>query len=382
MSRTKSTTTRRVAVVTGTRAEYGLLQSTMSAIHRHRRLRLHTIATGMHLLRKFGSTVRQIESDGFKVDARVPMQRGHDSPTDQAEGLARGVTGIARYCQKAHIDIVLVLGDRIEAMAGALAAVTTGRLLAHIHGGDLAQGDFDDALRHSITKLAHIHLPATREAAGRIIRMGEPRRRVHVVGAPGLDRLFELKKSIRRNAPAKRAMVLYHPTGRAVDLEQRVMRTILHTVADAGLTPLIIHPNSDRGHSGVLRAIEGFCANGAPPETAVYSSLPRDEFLSALIESDVLVGNSSCGIIEAPAAGTPTINIGLRQRGRQAGGPTVIDVNESATAIRRALREIQRQGPISRGSTVYGKGGAGRKIAEILAKVPLDEPLRRKHNAY
>jgi len=382
MSSKNATSKRRIAVVTGTRAEYGLLQSTMTAIRSHARLQLHTIVTGMHLLRKFGGTVKQIESDGFKVDARVAMQRGDDSATDQAKGLARGVAGIARYCQNADIDIVLVLGDRIEAMAGALAAVTTGRVLAHVHGGDLAQGDFDDALRHSITKLAHIHLPATRAAAQRIVRMGEPRRRVHLVGAPGLDRLFELKKSVRRNAKTKRAMVVYHPTGRAADREQRVMRTILHTIADAGMTPLIIHPNSDRGHTGVLHAIDRFCANGAPSGTQVFPSLPRDEFLTALIESDVLVGNSSCGMIEAPAAGTPTINIGPRQRGRQAGGATVLDTDESAAAIRRALRQTCKQGPITRPTRVYGHGGAGRKIAEILAQVRLDEPLRRKHNAY
>ncbi|MEE9211172.1 MAG: UDP-N-acetylglucosamine 2-epimerase, partial [Phycisphaeraceae bacterium] len=164
---------RRVAVITGTRADYGLLRSTMAAIQTHRRLRLQVVVTGMHLLHKFGHTVDQIARDGWRVDARVKMQTGDDSPLDQAAGLSRGVLGIAKFLEQAKSEIVLVLGDRIEAMAGALAAVTTGRIVAHIHAGDVAPGDFDDSLRHAITKLAHVHLTATRCAARRVVRMGE-----------------------------------------------------------------------------------------------------------------------------------------------------------------------------------------------------------------
>ena len=185
-------TVRRIAVVTGTRAEYGLLRSTMEAVAEHRDLTLQVVVTGMHLLRKFGRTIDDIVRDGWRVGARVKMQTGDDSPLDQAAGLSRGVRGIATYCEQAATDIVVVLGDRIEAMAGTLAAVTTGRLLAHVHGGDIAPGDFDDSLRHAISKLAHLHLTATESARRRLIRMGESPDRVHCVGAPGLDRLFQL----------------------------------------------------------------------------------------------------------------------------------------------------------------------------------------------
>jgi UDP-hydrolysing UDP-N-acetyl-D-glucosamine 2-epimerase len=180
---------KRVAVITGTRAEYGLLKSPIAAIATHPRLELQLVVTGMHLLRKFGHTIDDIRADGWRIAARVPMQSGRDDST--------GVAGIARFIEQAGTDIVVVLGDRIEAMAGALAAVTTGRVLAHIHGGDVALGDFDESLRHAITKLAHVHLTATRQSMRRVVRMGESPEHVHCVGAPGLDRLREIITEMR-----------------------------------------------------------------------------------------------------------------------------------------------------------------------------------------
>ncbi|MCH7705352.1 MAG: UDP-N-acetylglucosamine 2-epimerase, partial [Planctomycetes bacterium] len=153
----------------------------MEAINRHRRLELQLAVTGMHLLRGFGHTVNEIKRDGWRIDARVRMQRGNDDPLDQALGLSRGIAGLARFFDAARTDVVLVLGDRIEAMAAALAAVSTGRILGHIHGGDVAPGDFDDSMRHAISKLAHVHFAATRASARRLVRMGESPQRVHHV---------------------------------------------------------------------------------------------------------------------------------------------------------------------------------------------------------
>ncbi|RMF75966.1 MAG: UDP-N-acetylglucosamine 2-epimerase (hydrolyzing), partial [Planctomycetota bacterium] len=183
---------RRIAVVTGTRAEYGLLRSVIAAIDAHPRLELQLVACGMHLLEPFGRTIDDIIADGWPIARAIRMQAGDDSFGDQAFGLARGVVGLAKLFEKSPPAIVVVLGDRIEAMAGALAGVTTGRLVAHIHGGDVAPGDFDESLRHAITKLANIHLAATKAAARRIARMGEPPESIHVVGAPGLDRIREI----------------------------------------------------------------------------------------------------------------------------------------------------------------------------------------------
>jgi UDP-hydrolysing UDP-N-acetyl-D-glucosamine 2-epimerase len=359
---------RGVAVITGTRAEYGLLKSTLAAIAAHPRLRLQLIVTGMHLLPKFGRTRHEILRDGWRIDACVPMQTGSDDPLDQAAGLARGVRGIARFLVAAKTHMVLVLGDRIEAMAGALAAVTTGRVLVHVHGGDVAPGDFDDSLRHAITKLAHVHLVATRAAARRVIRMGESPARVHVVGAPGLDRLRELLRGVRPVVHSPYALVVYHAVGRPAATEARTTAVILRASSDLGLRRVVLYPNSDRGHRGVIQAIERHRRQyGSAVE--VFRSLPRDDYLRTLLGAAVLVGNSSSGIIEAPLAGTPTVDIGLRQAGRQRGGPSVLHCADSGSAIRQALRRALRQRRRPTLRSVYGDGHSGPRIAQILARL-------------
>ncbi len=377
MSRAK----RKIAVVTGTRAEYGLLRSTIEAVADHPRLSLSIVATGMHLLRKFGSTVREIERDGWPIAARVPMQRGHDSTLDQAEGLGRGIAGIARFLEADRSDIIVVLGDRIEAMAGALAAVTTGRFVAHIHGGDLAPGDIDNCLRDSVTKLAHIHLAATRDAAERIIGMGESPQNVHVVGAPGLDDLMRIKNEAKhpKTGQSRKAIVIQHPVGRSPAVEERAMNNILRAVRAHGLDADVVYPNSDRGHSGVCRAID---RHMSPPDGGhtirAVRSLDREQFLDALLVADVVVGNSSCGIIEAPAAGAPSINVGDRQSGRLRGGPTVIDSGETFAEVSRAIEAaLNRQRP-NKLRSPYGSGGAGERIAETLGRIQLNDALRQK----
>jgi len=377
----RASTKRRIAVVTGTRAEYGLLCSPMEAIRRHPRLELQLIVTGMHLLKTCGTTVRDIERDGWHVDARVPMQRGHDDALDQAQGLARGVMGIAKFLDQARSDIVLVLGDRIEALAGALAAVTTGRYLAHVHGGDVAPGDIDDALRHAITKLAHIHLVASSDAARRVVRMGESPHRVHVVGAPGMDRLFELLRESPRTRDRSRALIVQHAYGRRPEREYRTMRSLLQAVVGLRLAGTIIHPNTDRGHSGVTRAIHEFAAqrNGRAPLHIVHS-MPRDDYLRTLIASAVLVGNSSSGIIEAAAAGVPAVNVGDRQSGRLRASRSVIDSGETTREIRQAIMAALALRPKTPRATPYGDGHAGERIADILARTLLTEELRRKRN--
>lgn len=380
---TGRTRRRRIAVVTGTRADYGLLRSTMEAIDRHANLSLDVVAAGMHLLPKFGRTVDEIVRDGWRVAARVRMQRGDDGALDQAEGLGRGVAGIARFLEKAQTNIVVVLGDRVEAIAGALAAVTTGRFVAHVHGGDRAPGDFDEGIRFAITKLAHLHLPATRGAARRIIRAGEDPGRVHWVGAPGLDRLTQLLHGADRpNARCGRAIVLHHPCGRSALREHRVMRTLLKAVAQEGLTRTIIYPNSDRGHTGIIEAIESHRRLAAKGSVEVVRSLDRDTYLRLLISSDLLVGNSSSGIIEAASAGTPVVNVGSRQEGRERSGRAVLDADETGESIRRTIRQALRRRPIIGRSTVYGDGCAGQRIARLLAGTPLTDRFRRKLNTF
>jgi UDP-N-acetylglucosamine 2-epimerase (non-hydrolysing)/GDP/UDP-N,N'-diacetylbacillosamine 2-epimerase (hydrolysing) len=355
----------------------------MRAIAAHPRLELQLVVCGMHLLRKFGHTVDDIVRDGWRIDARVRMQSGSDDPSDQAAGMGRGVARIAKFLDRARSDVVLVLGDRIEAFAGALAGYTTGRFVAHVHGGDVSPGDLDEGLRHGITKLAHIHLAASRDAARRIIRMGERPEHVHVVGAPGMDRLLELAATrARRRDRSNVALVVQHPCGRSADRERRTMMAILRTVRDAGLTAVVLYPNSDRGHAGIIDAIQRAGRQFPAESLRVERSLPRDEYLALMATLRVLVGNSSSGIIEAGAVGLPVVNIGPRQQGRLRGGPNVIDCAESRGAIAEALERALRLRPRMAARGPYGRGGSGRRIAAILADTKLSEAMRRKQIAY
>ncbi len=381
---------RRVAVVTGSRAEYGLLRSPMRHIAAHPRLHLQLVATGMHLLRSFGYTLRHIKDDGFSIDKTVPMYRPGDDRLRTAEAIGRGVTGLSRALSSLDSDIVVILGDRAEALAAAVAATATGRTIAHLHGGDVAPGDLDDAYRHAITKLAHLHLVASDDAARRVVRLGESPRHVHVVGAPGLDEL-----RIRRSPPeawlSKQfglddaggiAVVMYHPVGRAARTEGRVMRAALAAIRDADLGALVISPNNDAGHSGIIEAIESARRAWPARRLTVKASLPRDMFLDALRAARVVVGNSSCGMIEAHSAGTPAVNIGSRQRGRLRNRGSVIDCGETRqqilagvqTALRRRIRDPQ--------ASVYGAGRAGNAVARIVSRITLSDNLRRKHISY
>ncbi len=387
--RTSRTAVRRIAVITGTRAEYGLLRSTLAALAGHAHVVSQLVVTGMHLLPRYGRTIDDIRADGWPIAASIPMQRGDDRPLDQAVGLARGVAGIAAALEHLHSDVVLVLGDRIEALAGALAATTTGRLVAHIHGGDVAPGDFDGPIRDAITKLAHIHFPATSRAAQRLIALGEDQARIHCCGAPGLDDLRRLRAAaasaaVRRViAPAVAedyALVVQHPCGRAPALEARGLRSILAAVDQAGLSQIIIYPNSDRGQSGIVAEISRHATRRgiARPQVAVARSVPRAEFLRLLLGARVLIGNSSAGLIEAPFAGVPVVNVGMRQRGREPGGPHIHHAAESAVEIRAALAAALRAPRRRPATSVYGDGRAGQRIADYLARAALHRISRQK----
>ncbi|GMU82289.1 MAG: UDP-N-acetyl glucosamine 2-epimerase [Planctomycetota bacterium] len=393
---------RRIAVVTGTRAEYGLLRTTLRALGDAPEIDLRILAAGMHLLRDCGLTVREISADGWPIACRVPMQRGDGSPADQGLGLGRGIQKIARYLVDDDIDIVVVLGDRIEAMAGALAATTTGRMLAHIHGGDVAEGDFDDALRHSITKLAHLHFVASADARNRVIRLGESPRRVWQVGAPGLDDIAVMlaqRGAARQAAPAGQpsgpraarcaegpgppyAVVIQHPCGRAESVEYAAARATLAAAAAAGLRRCIILPNSDRGRAGVMRAIHDHEHRSSPDDVEIVASFSRDAFLTRLLGARLLLGNSSCGIIEAPFAGVPSVDVGPRQAGRQPGGATVFRAPERESAIQAMIRRALTASPRPGQRTIYGRGGAGRRIAAILRRAAVALPSIKKRIEY
>ena len=376
---------RRVCVVTGSRAEFGLLRTVMHAVNRHPKLELAVVASGSHLISP-AESLRDVKAE-FNIAEAVPMQiAGRTGRTEDAESVARGVGRFARAFDKLRPDWVVVLGDRIEAFAAAASGSIAGYAVAHIHGGDRAEGVADEAMRHAITKLAHLHLPATPQSRDRIVRMGERPEHVVVVGSPaidGLDAMPEMSAEAFDALGAPKVVVLQHPVGRPNELEEADAMTILEAASTAcggdGSKILAMMPNHDAGRPGIVRALEGA---GVRRE----SHLPRTAFVGLLRalarRGGVLVGNSSAGLIECAALRVPVVNVGPRQAGRERAG-NVIDVEHiESGAVGRAI-ERARIIDLSRAEHPFGDGKAGERSANALAALsPHDPALLRKRNTY
>ncbi len=369
----------RVAVVTGSRAEFGLLRPVMNAIEAHPQLDLLVIAAGAHLIQP-AETFREVKA-AFDIADSIPMQvAGRSGRYEDAEAVGKGVGRFARSFDRLRPDWIVVLGDRVEPFAAASSAAVMGLAIAHIHGGDRAEGVADESMRHAITKLAHLHFPATQQSAERIIRMGEKPEFVRVVGSPAIDALNSippLGDALYAELGSPRVAFLMHPVGRHAEQEEAAAGQVL--AALSGERVLALHPNHDPGREGILRAIE-------QAKTQSRSHLPREHFVGLLKrlarESDgVLVGNSSAGLIEAAALGLPVVDVGQRQNGRERAG-NAVHAPESAQGVREALaaaRALDR----AKLTHPYGDGRAGERIAEVLAATnPGDPRLRRKLCTY
>ncbi len=357
---------RTIAVVTGSRAEFGLLEPVMSAINADHRLSLHTIAAGLHLTRK---TWRDIEAAGFTLAARVAMQKTGEVGRDaDVQALARGVQGLGKALAEAHPDVTLVLGDRIEPLAAAMACSVGGYRLAHIHGGDRAEGVADEAMRHAISKLAHLHFAATPRSRSRLIRMGEPNALVYDVGSPAADGL----RRIQPAADAPRIIVAQHPVGAPDKQEQLWMSQTLRAVGD-GDEVMVLLPNDDPGSAGIRAAID---RAGADP----VDHVPRQRFVRLLAGARAIVGNSSAGLIEAAILKTACVNVGPRQAGRERCA-NVVDCDYGTAGVKAALDKAM-QLDLRRLRHPYGGGRTGERIAEVLATIDLDKVAIRKRNSY
>ena len=378
-----TTTPRRILFATGSRADFGLLVPVIEACRARADLTTLIVAAGAHLLPP-AETHREVESR-FGLDAVVHMQEpGATGRLADAAALGTGTAGVARAYARIRPDWVVVLGDRIEAFAAASAASVGGIALAHIHGGDRAEGVADEAMRHAITKLAHLHLPATIQSAQRIEQMGEPASRVRPVGSPaadGLDAIACLDDDSFAELGSPELVVLHHPSGLDDQIEASTVRAIAEAVGDR--PHLWLDPNADPGTAAVRAAIDALPEHHARTRR---DHLPRPTFLALLkrlaSSSGALVGNSSAGLIEAAILGLPCVNIGPRQAGRER-PVTVIDAAEPTTqAIAEAIERSQSLDR-SRPDHPYGDGRTGPRIAELLARTdPHDPVLLRKRNTY
>ncbi len=377
---------RTVAVVTVGRSDYSIYLPVLRALQSHPALSLRLIASGAHLSPEFGLTVTRIEEDGFSVDDRVETLLSSDTPQGTAKSIGLGVIGFGQVYSRARPDILLVLGDRFEMYAAALAALPFGIPVAHIHGGELTQGAIDDALRHSMTKLSHLHFTSTVTYARRIEQLGEEPWRVVVTGAPALDNLRTLPllspSAIAsqfgievRPAPL---LVTFHPVTLESDQVERQAGELLHALDRIGLPVVFTQPNADSGGRRIGEMIDAFVA-GHPTARRV-DNLGAVGYFSVMNVAAAMVGNSSSGIVEAPSFALPVVNIGTRQTGRVQGANVINvgnDREDIVLGIRRAMepgfRESLRGVP-----NPYGDGHASGRIVDRLNDVPLDERLRVK----
>lgn len=379
---------RKILYVTGTRADWGLMASTLRRICDHPKLELHVAVTGMHLSPAFGMTVGEIEASGLPIAARIASDVDSRSPAGMSRAIAQTLLGLTRAHEAVRPDVVLLLGDRGEMLAGAVAGLHLGCVVAHLHGGERS-GTVDEPVRHAVSKLSHWHFAATDSSRQRLLRMGEEPSHVWVTGAPGLDGLVELGAAASRaqvlaglglQPDHRYILVLFHPVVQerndAYAQTRALAGAVLSQASARGLQVVWLAPNSDAGSASVLQAVE----DGAAGRVHRIGHLERPHYLQALRQAELLVGNSSSGIIEAASFGTPVVNVGTRQHGRER-NTNIRDCDPDEAAIADALASALCQGR-SAPANIYGDGHAGERIVRLLAEQPIAAALLHKINTY
>lgn len=371
---------RTVCVVTGTRAEFGLLRMLMAGVQADPQLRLQVIATGMHLSPEYGYTYQEIEEAGFSIDCKVEMLLSADTSSAVTKSTGLGLIGFADAYQQLKPDVVVVLGDRFEILAAVTAALIAGIPVAHLHGGETTEGAFDEAIRHSITKMSHLHFVAAQEYRNRVIQLGEAPERVFLVGGLGVDAIrtvplldrSALQASLGFEFRQKNLLITFHPVTLDSESSAHQMRELLAALGDLHDTGLIFTlPNADTGSRELRTLIEHFVKTHA--HAAAYTSLGQLRYLSTMKQVDAVVGNSSSGLAEAPSLGVATLNIGDRQKGRLQAS-SVVNCEPVKSEIIHALERVYSESfreSLKAIHNPYDHGGATEKIVEIIKSHPL-----------
>ncbi|QPJ60706.1 MAG: UDP-N-acetylglucosamine 2-epimerase (hydrolyzing) [Candidatus Nitronauta litoralis] len=375
---------RKILYVSGTRADFGLLSSTLKLAHQDPGLEISVCVTGMHLAPGYGNTVNEIEESGLRICDRIPVLLEDTSGASMARALADELAGMIPVFEKERPDLVLLLGDRGEMLAGALAAIHLNLPVVHIHGGERS-GTVDEPVRHAISKLAHYHFAATENSQKRLIQMGEAEENIFITGAPGLDGLKSLAQKSREqlcselnfdsNVPL--ALVLFHPVLAEEAAAGDQITCLMDTLQMCKTQSVALMPNSDAGGNRIRSALEKYRGKEG---VNLQVHLPRIDFVSLMKNADIMVGNSSSGIIEAATFGTPVVNVGQRQQHRERNA-NVIDVPVEPTAIANAVRQAFTRGRFPE-KNIYGNGDAGTRIVDLLKTLPITPELLNKTNAY
>ena len=371
---------RKICVITGTRAEFGLLRLLMQEINDAPECELQIVATGMHLSPDYGLTYKEIEQAGFNIDYKVDMQLSSDSAASITKSIGIGTIGFAEAYEYLQPDLLVVLGDRFELISAVTAALIASIPVAHLHGGETTEGAFDEAIRHSITKMSHLHFVAAPEYARRVIQLGERPERVFLVGGLGVDAIRqiklltreELEESLDFKFGSKNLLVTFHPATLDEHSSSQEMNILLDVLSELDETHLIFTmPNADNGSRELTAMIERFVR--WHPNARAYTSLGQLRYLSCMQFIDGVIGNSSSGIAEAPSMGVGTINIGDRQKGRLSAS-SIIHCSSEHSESREAFRQLydpKFKASLSNIINPYGCGGASKKILDVIRSYTL-----------
>ncbi|MFH1551787.1 MAG: UDP-N-acetylglucosamine 2-epimerase [bacterium] len=367
---------RKILVVTGTRAEYGILKPVIDAIKSSKKLESRLLATGMHTLKKYGLTINEIKKDKIAINCVVKIKEKDDMLT----ALSKEIVGIKKYCEKNRPDLILVLGDRDEAFAGVITGGHLGIPIAHIHGGDFTAGIIDGAIRDSITKFSHLHFTACKKSYQRVLSLGEHKQSVFLVGSPSIDGLKkekylnkkQLAKDLKLDLSKKWLLFLMHPAPfEKEEIKKQIFLPLkaINTLKD--YEKLIIYPNADTGTSIFIKEINNYKTKN---DFHIFKNLSRIQYLSLLKSVEFLMGNSSSGIIESSYFKIPVINIGNRQKNREK-GQNVIDTGYQINNILKAIKLVSTKKfkeKCKKAQNPYGLGHASIKIVKILEKINFD----------
>lgn len=379
---------RTIAVLTTSRADYGILRPVITALFQSPEIALQLLVSGTHLSSEFGMTVNEIEQDGFKIDQRIEMLLGSDSPQSIGKSMGMGVISFAQVFAQARPDLLLLLGDRFEVLSAALAALPVGIPIGHIHGGELTEGLIDDAIRHSLTKLSHYHFAATADYARRIRQLGEEAWRIVVCGAPSLDNISKISPADRRELSeatglslddgVRPLLVTFHPVTLQFGQVKKQVDELIAALNRFDHPTIITFPNADTNSHYVIEQMKAFAAS--KDQVSICINLGTRLYFSLMSISAAMIGNSSSGIIEAASFTLPVVNIGIRQRGRFH-GRNVVDCDckrdEIESALRRAISPEFRSS-LADFQNPYGDGKAAERILSVLTTCRLDEDVVTK----
>ena len=383
---------KRIGIMTGTRAEYGLLKSLMQEINKDNDLELYLIVSGMHLSPEFGMTYKEIEEDGFEINAKVEMLLSSDSPAGISKSIGLGVIGFADEFQRADLDMLILLGDRYEALSAAISAMVMRIPIAHLHGGELTEGAIDEGIRHSITKMSYLHFTSTEQYRNRVIQLGENPERVFYVGALGVENIKkinlmtkeELEKSIHFEIDENTVVVTYHPvTLENNTVEEQFLNLLKVLDRNPKIRMIFTKANADTNGRIVNELIDKYAAQNSERACA-FVSLGQKRYLSALKYCRIVIGNSSSGIIEAPSFGKPIINIGDRQKGRIC-ADSVINCGYTQQEIQQAMETAltkEFENKASNCRNPYEKENTAANIISVIKDYLLNDKIKLKKGFY